>query len=210
MAKPVRIMIVDDHAVVRIGLKRILETEPGISIVAEASNGLEAINKAVELKPDIILMDIFMPRCSGLDAMLRIKERLADARIIILTVSEQEEHLVKALMSGAMGYLVKGSSESEVLEAVRRAAAGEIMLSPEMVTKLVAEFRMKAAGSRLSRREAEVLQLLGEGLTNSGIARRLFVDVSTVKTYVSRIMTKLHLRNRAEVILFSRTHPDNS
>ncbi len=210
MAKPVRIMIVDDHAVVRIGLKRILETEPGISIVAEASNGLEAINKAVELKPDIILMDIFMPRCSGLDAMLRIKERLTDARIIILTVSEQEEHLVKALMSGAMGYLVKGSSEAEVLEAVRRAAAGEIMLSPDMITKLVSEFRAKAAGSRLSRREAEVLQLLGEGLTNSGIARRLFVDVSTVKTYVSRIMTKLHLRNRAEVILFSRTHPDNS
>lgn len=210
MAEPVRIMIVDDHAVVRSGLKRILETEPGITTVAEASNGLEAINKAVELKPDIILMDIFMPRCSGLDAMLRIKERLTDARIIILTVSEQEEHLVKALMSGAMGYLVKGSSESEVLEAVRRAAAGEIMLSPDMVTKLVAEFRAKAAGSRLSRREAEVLQLLGEGLTNSGIARRLFVDVSTVKTYVSRIMTKLHLRNRAEVILFSRTHPDNS
>ena len=206
MAEAIRVLIADDHAVVRSGLANILGAEPDIKIIGEARDGLEAIQKAEELKPDVILMDIFMPRCSGLEATVVIRQKLPGARVLILTVSEREEDLFQALRLGAQGYLLKSATITEVVEAVRGTAAGEAMLSPHMAARLVAEFRDKAEGPRLSTRETEVLHLVGEGLTNTEIGNRLFIGESTVRTYLHRLLDKLHLRNRAEAAAYAARH----
>lgn len=208
MAEQIRVLVVDDHAVVRAGLVNILEAEADISVIGEASDGLEAINKALELKPDVILMDIFMPICTGLEATVAIREKLPEAKVLVLTISEREEDLFQAIRFGAQGYLLKSASVSEVIEAVRMTAAGEAMLSPHVATRLVNEFRDKADEPRLSERETEVLQLVGEGLTNTEIGNRLFIGESTVRTYLRRLLDKLHLRNRAEATAYAaRRHP---
>ena len=206
MAKVIRVLVADDHPVVCAGLVKILGVESDISIVGEANDGLEAINKALELKPDVILMDIFMPRCSGLEATIAIREKLPDAKVLILTISEREEDLFQALRFGAQGYLLKSATITEVADAVRMLAAGEAVLSPYIVTRLVAEFRERADEPALSDRETEVLQLLGGGLTNTEIANRLFISESTVRTYLHRLLDKLHLRNRAEAIAYAVRH----
>jgi DNA-binding NarL/FixJ family response regulator len=207
MAEAIRVLIADDHAVVRAGLVNILGAESDITIVGEAKDGLEAIEKALELKPDVILMDIFMPRCTGLEALVAIRQKLADARLLILTVSDREEDLLQALRFGAQGYLLKSATITEVADAVRMVAAGEATLSPHIVTRLVAELREKANGPALSERETEVLHLLGEGLTNTEIASRLFISESTVRTYLRRLLEKLHLKNRGEAIAYAARHP---
>jgi len=199
----IRVLVVDDHPIVRAGLSNILGAESDITIVGEASDGLEAINKALELKPDVILMDIFMPRCSGLEAMTGIRERLPGARVLMLTISERGEDLLQALRLGAQGYLLKSATISEVVQAIRQAAVGEAMLSPHMTTRLVAELREKADEHQLSARETEVLQLLGEGLTNTQIAHHLFISESTVRTYLCRLLDKLHMKNRAEATAYA-------
>jgi DNA-binding NarL/FixJ family response regulator len=206
MAKAIRVLIADDHPVVRAGLGQILKAESDITIVGEAKNGLEAINKTVELTPDVILMDIYMPQCSGLEAMIKIKERQPNAKIIVLTISECEDDLFQALRFGDQGYLSKGGEINEVLAAVRMAAAGEAVLSANMITRLVAEFRNTNVEPKLSSRELEVLQLLGEGLTNTEIGSRLFISESTVRTYLHRLLNKLHLRNRAEAASYAAQH----
>ena len=203
MADAIRVLIADDHAVVRSGLANILGAEPDIKIIGEARDGLEAIQKAIELRPDVILMDIFMPRCSGLEATVAIRQKLDDVKLLILTISDREEDLFKALRFGAQGYLLKSASITEVVEAVRKTAASEAMLSPDIATKLVAEFSSRSNKPKLSTRETEILQLLGEGLTNTEIANRLFIDESTVRTHFRRIRDKLHLRNRAEAIAYA-------
>jgi DNA-binding NarL/FixJ family response regulator len=206
MTEEIRVLVADDHSVVRAGLVKILGAEPDIKVVGEAGDGLEAINKAPEVNPDVILMDIFMPRCTGLEATAAIKEKNPDARVLILTVSEQEEDLLQALRFGAQGYLLKSATTTEIVDAVRRTAAGEVMLSPSIAAKLVAEFRQKANEPELSPREMQVLQLVGEGLTNSEIAQRVFVSESTVRTYLHRILDKLHLKNRAAAIAYAARH----
>jgi len=206
MAETIRVLIADDHAVVRSGLANILGAEPDIKIIGEAKDGLEAIQKAIELKPDVILMDIFMPRCNGLEATVSIRQKLPDIKLLILTISDREEDLFKALRFGAQGYLLKSASITEVVEAVRKTAASEAMLSPDIATKLVAEFSSRSNKPKLSNRESEILQLLGEGQTNTEIAKRLFIDESTVRTHFRRIRDKLHLRNRAEAIAYATRH----
>ena len=206
MAEVIRVLIADDHAVVRSGLTNILGAEPDINIVGEASDGLEAIDKALELKPDVIVMDIFMPGCSGLEAVVAIKEKLPEAKVLILTISDREEDVFQALRLGAQGYLWKSVTITQVAEAVRLTAAGEAMLSPHIASRLVAEFRERADEPKLSSREAEVLQLVGDGLTNTEIGERLFISESTVRTYLSRLLDKLHLRNRAEAVAYAARH----
>jgi len=207
MAEVIKVLVADDHPVIRAGLAKILGAESDISIVGEARDGLEAINKAQELKPDVILMDIFMPRCSGLEATVAIRQKLLDARLLILTISEREEDLLQALRLGAQGYLLKSATITEVAEAVRKTAAGEAMLSPAIAARLVAELRQKVEDkTKLSAREAEVLQLLGGGLTNTEIANRLFISESTVRTHLHRLLDKLHLKNRAEAIAYAARH----
>ena len=206
MGKEIRVLVADDHAVVRAGLVNILGADSDIEIVGEARDGLEAISKTLELNPDVILMDIFMPGCSGLEAMVVIRQKLPDARVLIITISEREEDLFQALRLGAQGYLLKSASITEVVDAVKRTAAGEAMLSPHIATRLVAEFREKADEPRLSARETEVLNLLGEGMTNTEIANRLFITESTVRTYLQRLLDKLHLKNRAEATAYAARH----
>ena len=206
MAEAIKVLIADDHAVVRAGLVSILGAESDIAIVGEARDGLEAIEKALELEPDVILMDIFMPRSNGLEALAAIKQKLADTRVLILTISEREEDLFEALRFGAEGYLLKSATITEVVDAVRRTAGGEAMLSPHIATKLVAEFNNRTHQPKLSSREVEVLRLLGEGLTNTEIASRLFISESTVRTHFRRLLDKLHLKNRAEAIVYAARH----
>ncbi len=206
MAEKIRVLIVDDQAVVRAGLTAILGAESDIDIVGEAGDGLEAINKAIGLKPDVILMDIFMPGLSGLEATVAIRQEHPDAKVLILTISDREEDLLHALRFGAQGYLLKSATITEVAEAVRRTAAGEAMLSPHIATRLVAEFRQKADEPELSGRETDVLQLVGQGLTNTEIANRLFIGESTVRTYLHRLLDKLHLRNRTEAATYAARH----
>ena len=203
MAEKISVLIVDDHAVVRRGLATILGEQPDINVIGEAKDGFEAIDKAPKLKPDVILMDVFMPRLSGIDAMIAIKEKLPEARILILTVSESEETLLRALRFGAQGYLLKSASIDEVINAVRQVAEGQGMLSPHVATTLIAEFRQKKEEPKLSSREIQVLQLLGEGLTNNEIAKRLYISESTVRTYMGRLLDKLHLRNRAAAMAYA-------
>lgn len=206
MAERINVLVVDDHAVVRTGLATILGAESDITIVGEARDGLEAISKTLELKPDVILMDIFMPHCSGLDAMIAIRESLPDAKILLLTVSESEENLFRALRFGAQGYLLKSANIDEVVSGVRQVAAGEAMLSPHIASKIIAEFQKKADEPKLSAREMEVLQLLGEGHTNTEIATHLFISESTVRTYLRRLLEKLHLSHRTEAMAYAMRH----
>ena len=203
MSGQIRVLIVDDHAVVRAGLSNILGAEPDIRIVGEARDGIEAVEQALELKPDVILMDIFMPRSSGLEAMVAIKKSLPSARVLILTVSEREEDLFDALRFGAQGYLLKSATITEIADGVRRTVAGEAILSGGVASKLIAEFRGKVDEPKLSIRETEVLQLLGDGLTNTEIADRLFISESTVRTYLHRVLEKLYLRNRSQAIAYA-------
>jgi DNA-binding NarL/FixJ family response regulator len=203
----IRVLIVDDHAVVRAGLAQILKEKPDIEIVGEASDGLEAIDQALELKPDIILLDIYMPRSNGLEAMLAIKQKMPGIKVLILTISERENDLFRAIRYGADGYLLKSATIAEVAEAVRTTASGESMLSPRMAARLMAEFREQSeVDFKLSEREKEVLQLVGEGLTNLEIAERLFIGESTVRTHLQRLLEKLHLKNRAEAIAYINRH----
>jgi DNA-binding NarL/FixJ family response regulator len=207
MTTVTKILIADDHAVVRTGLVNILSAESDMQVVAEAASGLEAIELALKFKPDIVLMDVYMPGCTGLEATAAIKQKCPDTHIIILTVSENEDDLFRAIKYGAQGYLLKTASIIEVTEAVRRTAQGEPSLSPRMAARLMAEFRDKnEQGPKLSSREREVLKLVGEGLTNLDIAGRLFIGESTVRTHLQRLLEKLRLKNRAEAIAYASRH----
>jgi len=206
MNETIKVLVVDDHHVVRAGLTNMLDAEIDIKIVGEACDGLEAIDKASSLKPDVVLMDIIMPRCNGLEAMKKINEILPNVKVVILTVSEREEDLLEVLRYGATGYLLKSAQINEISRAVRMAAAGEAVLSPNMATRLVAQFREKVEEPIPSSRESEILQLLGGGLTNTGIGDRLYISESTVRTYIHRLLTKMNLKNRAEAIAYAARH----
>ncbi len=202
---PVKIMLVDDHAVVRAGLRGIIDMESDFRIVGEAADGVEAVTKALELQPDIIIMDIFMPRATGIEALAEIRAKLPGTKVIMLTVSDSDSDLFTALSSGAHGYLLKSSSIHDVIKAVKMTAAGEAILSPKLATRLVTEFKKTQSPKiTLTEREIEVLRMVGEGLTNSEIARSLFIEDTTVRTHLQRLMYKLNLKNRAEAIAYAQ------
>ena len=203
MTEKITVLVADDHPLIRNGLTSALGAEPDVEVIGEARDGREAINKTLETKPDVVVMDIFMPGCSGLEALVAIKEKLPNARVLILTISERESDLLQAMKFGAQGYILKTATITEVVDAVRKVAAGQAPLSPSVATRLVAEFRRTRDETRLSSRETEVLQLLGEGLTSTEIASRLFISESTVRTYLFRLLEKLQLRNRAEVVAYA-------
>ncbi len=209
MGLPIRLMIADDHALVRAGLAHLFQSELDIKIVGEATDGEEAIEMAGKLKPDVILMDIYMPRTNGLEAMLAIKESLPETRVLVLTISDKEQDVFQALRYGADGFILKSANISEVPDAVRRAAGGETILSPTIAKRLVQEFRRKPTGVALSAREMEVFQFVGEGLPNNQIAKRLFISEATVRTYINRLLNKLHLESRTEAIAYAQKHLGN-
>jgi DNA-binding NarL/FixJ family response regulator len=202
----IKVLIVDDHSVVRFGITQILKDRPEIQIVGEACDGVEAVHKALELEPDVILMDIFMPNATGLEATVNIKERLPTAKILVLTASDKESDLFQALRLGAEGYLLKSSNITDVVDAVIHTASGESIVSPYIAKMLAEELRAKSNGPALSTREREVLASLGEGFNNTDIARRLFISESSVRTYVHRLLEKLHLKNRVEAAQYARRH----
>jgi len=211
-AERIRVLIVDDHALFRRGLMLVLESEDGIEVVGEADDGEDAVAKAEQLMPDVVLMDVRMPRISGIEATRRVAEALPTSKIIMLTVSDEEEDLYEAIKAGATGYLLKEISIEEVADAVRAVTQGQTLISPSMASKLIAEFSNLAKRAtdqqqvpvpRLTERELEVLRLVAQGITNREIADQLFIAENTVKNHVRNILEKLHLHSRMEAVLYA-------
>jgi NarL family two-component system response regulator LiaR len=206
VADPIRVLVVDDHAVVREGLRAFLELQDGIAVAGEAADGEEAIEAAVRLAPDVILMDLVMPRRDGVSAMRALRERAPAARVIVLTSYLDEDVLLPALRAGAAGYLLKNAPPQEVARAVRVADAGEALLDPSVAARLVEAL---AAGGgddpldRLTPREREVLGLMGQGLSNKRIARALGVSEKTVKSHVGHVLAKLGVADRTQAAVLA-------
>ncbi|MGW0590211.1 response regulator [Streptosporangium sp. NPDC002607] len=194
-----RVMIVDDHPVVREGLRGMLEADPGISVAGEAASGDEAVVRAGELRPDVILMDLRMPGGDGVSATSRILTERPQSRVIVLTTYETDADIVRAVEAGAAGYLLKDTSRADLLAAIRSAARGETVLSPSVATRLVTRMRAPVA-EPLSPRETEVLSLVAGGLTNAEIGRALFVSEATVKTHLLRVFGKLGVSGRTAAV----------
>lgn len=207
---PIRVLVVDDHALFRKGLVSLLTGQQEFEVVGEATNGRDALRKARELMPDVILMDISMPDMDGLEATRRIKQEIPYVRIVILTVSDDDQSLFEAVKSGAQGYLLKTIEPQALFTALRRVAHGEATISRAMATRLIGEFARK--GSRagaadpvavLSPREAEVLALVAQGRSNKEIASALSIAENTVKNHLKNILEKLHLENRVQAATFA-------
>jgi DNA-binding NarL/FixJ family response regulator len=210
--EPIRVIIVDDHALFRRGLQMVLEVEDDIEVVGEAGDGADAVAKAEETVPDIVLMDVRMPKRSGLEATRAIKEILPNTKILMLTISDEEADLYEAIKSGASGYLLKEISIEEVANAVRAVNAGQSLISPSMASKLLNEFasmvkrsdeRAGVPAPRLTERELQVLKLVARGHNNRDIAKELFISENTVKNHVRNILEKLHLHSRMEAVVYA-------
>jgi DNA-binding NarL/FixJ family response regulator len=208
--EPIRVIVVDDQELFRRGLTMLLGVEEDIDVVGEAGDGVAATDLAASAVPDVILMDVRMPKRSGIEACLAIKEVAPTARIIMLTVSDEEADLYDAVKNGASGYLLKDSSIDEVAQAVRVVADGQSLISPSMAIKLLDEFkqmsrsdRQQVPTPRLTERELEVLKLVAQGLNNREIAKRLFISENTVKNHVRNILEKLQLHSRMEAVMYA-------
>ncbi len=210
-SEPVRVLVVDDQELFRRGLTMLLASEPGIEVVGEAGDGVEGTTLAESVAPDVVLLDVRMPRRSGIEACLAIKQSVPSAKIIMLTVSDEEADLYEAVKSGASGYLLKDSSIEEVAQAVRVVSEGQSLISPSMAVKLIDEFKQisrpeKGAvggGLRLTDRELEVLRLVATGMNNREIAKQLVISENTVKNHVRNILEKLQLHSRMEAVMYA-------
>jgi DNA-binding NarL/FixJ family response regulator len=209
--EPIRVIVVDDQELFRRGLIMLLSVEDGIDVVGEASDGVAATELAATAVPDVVLMDVRMPKRSGIEACITIKDAAPSAKILMLTVSEEEADLYEAVKNGASGYLLKDASIDEVAQAVALVADGQSLISPSMATKLLDEFkqmsvigrRQDVAAPRLTERELEVLRLVARGLNNRDIAKELFISENTVKNHVRNILEKLQLHSRMEAVMYA-------
>ena len=208
----IRLLIVDDQALVRMGFRMLLDAEPGISVVGEAATGAEALELAVALTPDVVLMDVRMPGLDGIAATRRLLELSPRSRVIILTTFDLDEYAFGGLRAGASGFLVKDTRPPELLAAVRAVAGGEAAISGRVTRRMLELFGAKLPATdatadeslaALTPRELEILGAIGEGLSNTEIAERFFVAESTVKTHVSRVLQKLGLRDRVQAVIFA-------
>jgi DNA-binding NarL/FixJ family response regulator len=211
-ADPIRVLIVDDHALFRRGLQMVLEQEPDIEVVGEAADGTEAVTMAVDAAPDIVLMDVRMPRRGGIDATSAIKQSVPSAKIVMLTISDDEADLYDAIKAGAMGYLLKEISIDEVATAIRAVHGGQSLISPSMASKLLTEFasmikktddRPQIPTPKLTDREMEVLRLVAKGMANRDIAKQLYISENTVKNHIRNILEKLQLHSRMEAVVYA-------
>ncbi len=198
--KPIRVLLVDDHAVVRSGLAAVLMSYDDLELVGEAGSGEEGVRLAERYKPDVVLMDLVMPGMDGVAATKAIHEKLPDIRIIILTSFKEKDMVDGALKAGAMSYLLKNVSAEELVTAIRGAARGQARLSPEAAQVLIQEIREPGPGFDLTEREREILKLMVDGLPNNAIADKLIVSQSTVKFHVSNILSKLGVATRTEAV----------
>jgi two-component system NarL family response regulator len=212
----IRVLVVDDHALFRRGLEMVLTEEPDIELVGEASDGAEAVEKAGEALPDVVLMDIRMPKSSGIEACRAMKEVSPSAKIVMLTISDEEEDLFEAIRAGASGYLLKDIPYDEVADVVRAVHGGQSLINPSMAAKLLTEFAALAKHDgdgeertqqvpppKLTDREMEVLRLVARGMNNRDIAKELFISENTVKNHVRNILEKLQIHSRMEAVMIA-------
>jgi NarL family two-component system response regulator LiaR len=203
----IRILIADDHPLVRQGLRTLIATEPGMELVGEAEDGVEAVIKARSLHPDVILMNIIMPRKNGLEAIDEIKGENPDARILVLTSFGEDDKVFPAIKAGALGYLLKDSSHQELLKAIRQVYRGESSLHPTIARKLIREIGQPSDRPRaeepLTEREVQVLKSVAQGLSNKEVAEELFISERTVAAHLRSILGKLHLANRTQAALYA-------
>jgi NarL family two-component system response regulator LiaR len=207
MTEMIRVLIADDYPLVRDSLRALLETEPGMEVAGEAADGVEAVLKAHSLQPDVILLDLVMPRRDGIGAIGQIKQQDPDAKILVLTSFAEDDKVFPAIKAGALGYLLKSSSPRQLLQAIRDVYHGQSSLHPTIARKLISELQrpqdLPPTPEPLSAREMEVLRLVAQGMTNQEIADELVISERTARTHVSRILEKLHLANRTQAALYA-------
>ncbi|MFL0505258.1 response regulator [Ureibacillus sp. 179-F W5.1 NHS] len=202
----IRILIADDHEMVRIGVSAYLSAQQDMTVVGEASNGAEAVEKALELKPDIILMDNVMPVLTGAEATAQILQKWPTAKIMMVTSFLDDDKVYPALEAGAVSYILKTSNAKQIAEAIRKTMNGETVLEPEVTTKMMSRIRSNASSplyEQLTEREMEVLLLVAQGKTNQDIADELFIALKTVKTHVSNILAKLEVQDRTQAVVYA-------
>jgi two-component system nitrate/nitrite response regulator NarL len=213
--KPIRILIVDDHTLFRSGIKLVLQRHEGFKVVGEAGDGLEGVKRAIQLKPDVVLLDLHMPGTGGLEALRLLKEDIPETQVVMLTVSEDAEDLLETLRAGARGYLLKNIDTEFLLESIQRAARGESVMSPQIAHKLADSLRaipkvnVAVAGvnpGKLSPREREIIVMLAHGASNKEIARVLNLSESTIKIHVQGILRKLNLAKRVQAAVYAVEH----
>ena len=205
---PIKVLIADDQAMIRAGLAMILAAEDDIEVVGEATDGVHAVELALKLSPDVVLMDIRMPKMDGLQALRRLTRPgvAAGPKVVVVTTFDDDEYVYQALRGGAYGFLLKDSGSALLVEAVRAAAAGEALVSPAITVKLLRQLSSPSAkppSADLSARELDVVRLVARGLTNTEIAGRLFISVGTVKTHLGNVQAKLTARNRVEIAMWA-------
>ena len=209
MKKSIRILVADDHNIVRKGIKVLLATEKDMQVVGEAENGLEAVEKAVSLEPDVVLMDIVMPGMDGIEATRKITAERPSTRILVLTSFAADDKVFPAVKAGALGYLLKDSTPQQLVEAIRQVARGEPSLEPSIARKVLQELSNPGGGTGrqtsdpLTEREMDVLRLIAQGMSNREIAAKIFVAEWTVRSHVSNILGKLHLASRTQAALYA-------
>lgn len=208
MAQTITVLIVDDHQMVRQGVRAFLEKQPDISVVGEAASGAEALRLAADLAPDVALMDLVMPEMDGVETTRRLKQASPRSQVIILTSYHDDEHIFPAIRAGALSYVLKDVSSGELIEIVRKAARGEAVMHPHVAARVMEELRggpraQTPFASALSERELETLRLIAEGLNNAEIAERLVISEHTVKRHVSNILSKLHLADRTQAAVYA-------
>jgi DNA-binding NarL/FixJ family response regulator len=203
---PIRVMLVDDHVFWRHGLRQIIDAEPDMTVIAEAGNGEEAVRKALPLQPDIILMDVMMPKMNGVEATQTIAQEWPEARIVMLTVSDDDENLFESIKGGALGFLTKDVAPDALVQAIRDTVQGESALSPFIAARMVRFIQrggpeqVRKPPANLTEREDEILRLIARGARDREIAEQLFISESTVKKHVQNVLRKLHARNRVEAV----------
>lgn len=206
MIQKIKVILVDDHEMVRLGLKSFLNLQPDVEVVGEAGNGLDGINLALELKPDVVVMDLVMPEMSGVEATLKLLEEWKEAKILVLTSYLDNEKIYPVIEAGAKGYMLKTSSAAEILNAIQKVARGELAIETEVDKKIKAHDMQPELHEDLTARERDILRLLAKGYDNQTIADELFISLKTVKTHVSNILAKLEVDDRTQAVVYAFKH----